>query len=193
MLSRTENSVTSVYKQMMSKEALTVWTVGHSNRPLEDFLELLTTHQIEAIADVRSFPSSRKYPYFNAEPLSRSLAAVGIEYFPFLDLGGRRRVRPDSHNTAWINESFRGYADFMETSDFPVGVERLLDIARRQSTAVMCAEAVWWRCHRSMIADELITRGVDVVHIVSVHKTMPHTYTAPARVVNGKLTYHEAE
>ncbi len=175
---------------MMSKEALTVWTVGHSNRPLEDFLELLTTHQIEAIADVRSFPSSRKYPYFNAEPLSRSLAAVGIEYFPFLDLGGRRRVRPDSHNTAWINESFRGYADFMETSDFPVGVERLLDIARRQSTAVMCAEAVWWRCHRSMIADYLKASGSTVEHIMDAGKNVVHPFTSAARLgQDGRLEY----
>ena len=174
----------------MSEENIRIWTIGHSNKTLDEFLELLTSNEIEAIADVRSFPSSRKYPYFNAEPLSGSLAGAGIDYLPFLDLGGRRRVRPDSRNTAWINDSFRGYADYMETGEFMTGIERLLDVAGSRRTAVMCAEAVWWRCHRSMISDELITRGVNVIHIISVHKTMPHTYTSPARVVDGKLTYH---
>ena len=174
---------------MARTKKLTIWTVGHSNKTLDDLLELLTSNEIEAIADVRSFPSSRKFPHFNAEPLARSLKDVGIGYEPFLDLGGRRRVRPDSHNTAWINESFRGYADYMETAEFTAGIERLLGFAALQRTAVMCAEALWWRCHRSMISDEITSRGHRVLHIVGVGKTTPHSYTQPARIVDGKLTY----
>lgn len=174
---------------MARKKDLTIWTIGHSNKDLEEFLELVTSNEIGAIADVRSFPSSRKYPHFNAEPLRHSLEAIGVRYMPFLDLGGRRRVRPDSHNKAWRNESFRGYADYMETPEFAAGIERLLEAAAPQRTAVMCAEALWWRCHRSMIADELMSRGITVLHITGSGKATPHTYTEPARIVDGKLTY----
>ena len=177
----------------MSEEELTVWTVGHSTRTLDEFLELLTANDIEALADVRRFPASRKHPHFNQDALRDSLSGIGVEYVPLLELGGRRRPRPDSHNTVWRNESFRGYADYMETEGFRAGIKRLLELARRRRTAVMCAEAVWWRCHRSLIADYLKAGGVCVRHILDGTTTEIHPYTSAARVRDGRLSYSPAE
>ena len=175
----------------MSRE-LKIWTVGHSTRELEEFLGLLTG--IEAVADVRSLPGSRKFPQFNAEVLSESLAEAGIEYLSFKEeLGGRRRARPDSANTVWRNASFRGYADYMETAEFREGIESLLKAARKKRTAIMCAEAVWWRCHRSMIADYLKSTGVVVEHIMDGGKNVVHPFTSAARIESGKLVYGAAE
>src|SRR5947208_349784 len=140
---------------------LSIWTIGHSTLSIEDFIARLHSFQIELLADVRSFPGSKRYPQFNKESLKTSLEGVGIRYEHFRELGGRRRARPDSLNVAWRNESFRGYADYMETNEFHAGVKRLLDLAAPQRLAVMCSEAVWWRCHRSMISDYLKAKGID--------------------------------
>jgi uncharacterized protein (DUF488 family) len=177
----------------MSEAALTIWTIGHSTRPLGDFLELLAANRIEAVADVRRHAGSRKYPQFNPDALRESLAANGVEYVPLPELGGRRRPRPDSRNTAWRNASFRGYADYMETMEFRLGIERLLALARRKRTAVMCAEAVWWRCHRALIADHLKANGFGVVHIVGANKTEVHPYTSAAHITRGRLSYSADE
>jgi uncharacterized protein (DUF488 family) len=131
----------------------TIWTIGHSTRPIEEFLSLLAGAKIKLIADVRSFPSSRKYPQYRKEALAATLATHAIGYHWLRALGGRRRVSPDSPNTAWRNASFRGYADYMSSTEFEYGLAQLLKVASTARTAIMCAEAVWWRCHRSMIAD----------------------------------------
>jgi len=177
----------------MSDEGLTIWTIGHSTRTLDEFLELLSVHAIEALADVRRFPGSRKYPHFDREALRESLANVGIEYVPLPELGGRRKPRTDSRNTAWRNESFRGYADYMETPGYRNGIERLVDLARRKRTAILCAEAVWWRCHRSLIADDLKAAGVCVRHIVGKAHSSIHPYTSAARLQDGRLSYSMEE
>src|SRR5881394_2255304 len=130
-----------------------IYTVGHSTRTLDDFIALVRAHGVKAIADVRRFPMSRRHPHFNRESLSDSLATEDMKYFWVPELGGRRRPRPDSENTAWRNESFRGYADYMETADFAAAMRQLEEIAAANPTAILCAEAVWWRCHRSLIAD----------------------------------------
>jgi len=177
----------------MSKEELTIWTIGHSTRSLAEFVELLTVHAIEALADVRRLPGSRKYPHFDRDALRDSLPGVGVEYVPLPELGGRRRTRPDSHNTVWRNASFRGYADYMETEEFRIGIERLLVLAHRKRTAVMCAEAVWWRCHRSLIADYLKAAGVCVRHVIDGTKSEVHPYTSAARFRDGRLSYSPGE
>ena len=173
----------------MQSVETTLWTIGHSTRSADEFLQLLAKYDIQVLADVRRFPGSRKYPHFNEEALRESLTAAGIEYVPMTELGGRRKARPDSKNTAWRNESFRGYADYMETVEFQAGIDRLLALAQRKRTAVMCSEAVWWRCHRSLIADYLKVRGVDVRHILSETKIEEHPYTSAARIQKGRLTY----
>ena len=174
---------------MISEEELTIWTVGHSTRTLGEFIELLTVNEIEVLADVRRFPASRKHPHFDQDALRTSLTGVGVEYVPLPELGGRRRPRPDSQNILWRNESFRGYADYMETEGFRAGIKRLLELAPRKRTVVMCAEAVWWRCHRSLIADYLKAAGVCVRHIIEGTKTELHPYTAAARFTGGILSY----
>ncbi|HLA95779.1 MAG TPA: DUF488 domain-containing protein [Pyrinomonadaceae bacterium] len=176
-----------------SDDAIKIWTIGHSTRELAEFLELLALNRIEAVADVRSYPGSRKFPQFNAEALKNSLPANNITYVPFKQLGGRRRSRPDSPNTVWHNEAFRGYADYMETVEFRVGVDVLLELARKKRTAIMCAEAVWWRCHRSMISDYLKAAGITVEHIMDGGKNTIHPFTSAARIDNGKLVYGAAE
>ena len=167
-----------------------IWTVGHSALTIDVFISLLEENGIKLVADVRSLPGSKRYPQFNREMLAKSLTEHGIRYEHFPELGGRRKAKKDSHNTAWRNASFRGYADHMETEEFRAGVERLLDLANKFGpTAIMCAEAVWWRCHRALISDCLKKRGVEVVHIVDAKKTEPHPYTSVARIVGGMLSY----
>jgi uncharacterized protein (DUF488 family) len=170
-------------------ESLTLWTIGHSNRSIEDFIALLQSERIEILVDVRQFPSSRTCPQFGEEALRKSLAEAGLGYQHLVELGGRRRARPDSHNVAWRNDSFRGYADYMETPAFADGVERLVTIARERRAAIMCSEAVWWRCHRSLIADYLKVRGAQVRHILSLTKVQKHPYTSAARIIDGRLSY----
>jgi uncharacterized protein (DUF488 family) len=142
------------------------------------------------IADVRLLPGSRRYPQFNQDALAKSLSENGIGYEHFPELGGRRKPKPDSRNSAWRNEAFRGYADHMETEEFRKGIDRLIDLAEKIGpTAIMCAEAVWWRCHRALISDFLKARGIEVVHIMDAKKTEPHPFTSVARIVNEQLTY----
>jgi len=167
----------------------TIWTIGHSTRTLEEFLALLAAYRIEAIADVRRFPGSRRYPHFASEALAKSLPAHDIAYQWMPKLGGRRKVQPDSPNTAWHNASFQGYADYTATAEFAEGLAELLKLAASKRTALMCAEAVWWRCHRSIIADVLKLRGIEVIHIVDATHTTVHPYTSPARIVDGRLSY----
>lgn len=169
--------------------AMTVWTVGHSTRSMEEFNQILITHKIKTLVDVRTFPGSRRYPQFNKEPLSKTLQSIGIAYTHVPELGGRRKARADSKNTAWNNAGFRGYADHMETAEFKKGIEALLELAGETRTAVMCAEAVWWRCHRSLISDFLKSHGVEVIHIIDEKKSEEHPYTPVARIVDGELTY----
>ncbi|HEX3281005.1 MAG TPA: DUF488 domain-containing protein [Pyrinomonadaceae bacterium] len=172
-----------------TKEVTRIWTVGHSTRSAEEFNEILTSQHIEALVDVRSFPGSRRYPQFNKQQLATSLPVNGIAYFHLPELGGRRQARKDSINTAWKNQSFRGYADHMASEEFQQGIERLLEIAGGKRTAVMCAEALWWRCHRSMISDFLKARGLEVVHILDATHDQLHPYTSAARIVDGELSY----
>lgn len=166
-----------------------IWTIGHSTRSLEDLVKLLQVHSIKTIVDVRSFPGSRRYPHFNKETFSGSLLALQIDYFHFPLLGGRRRPKADSLNTALQNPSFRAYADYMESDSFKKGIKELLELAAVTRTAVMCAESVWWRCHRSLIADYLKAHEVNVEHILTEKKAEPHRYTAAANIVNGELSY----
>ena len=166
----------------------TVWTIGHSTRDLEEFVGLLKENDVELLADVRSFPGSRKFPQFNKETLEITMPENGIEYVHLKQLGGRRKVKPDSKNTVWRHEAFRGYADYMETDDFRRGIDELLELAEDKRTAIMCSEAVWWRCHRSMISDYLKSKGVTVLHIMGEEKVEEHRYTSAARIVDGSLT-----
>jgi len=156
---------------------ITVWTVGHSTRSGEEFAQILLAHGVEVLVDVRSFPGSRRYPQFNRTTLAESLQQVGIEYKHEPRLGGRRTPRKDSHNTAWKNASFRAYADHMETEEFRNGVTDLLEVAANARVAVMCAEALWWRCHRRLISDYLKTEGHAVIHILDKNKTQEHPVT----------------
>jgi uncharacterized protein (DUF488 family) len=167
-----------------------IWTIGHSTRTIDEFVSLLNANEIKLLADVRTWPGSRRYPQFNKEALAESLGAQEIRYEHFPELGGKRKANPDSYNTAWRNASFRGYADYMETEEFQKGIERLVDVAAEiGATAIMCAEAVWWRCHRSLIADYLKSRGMEVMHILGANKAEPHPYTSASRIVEGKLSY----
>jgi uncharacterized protein (DUF488 family) len=167
----------------------TIYTVGHSTRTLEDFLAILKAHNIELLADVRSFPASRRYPHFGREALEGSLTAAGISYAWLPALGGRRKTLPDSPNGAWRNASFRGYADYMQTPEFAAGLGALESSAREKSTAIMCSEAVPWRCHRSLISDALIARDWKVVDIYDEKTAKPHAINPMAKVENGILRY----
>jgi uncharacterized protein (DUF488 family) len=166
-----------------------LWTVGHSTHPIEEFIAILRHQGITRIADVRRFPGSRKHPQFNPEALARALAEAGIAYTPIPELGGRRKPRADSPHMRWRNEAFRGYADYMDTAEFAAAAEYLADLARTDRVAIMCSEGVWWRCHRSMIADYFKARSWEVLHILGTGEPKEHPYTSVARVVDGMLTY----
>jgi uncharacterized protein (DUF488 family) len=166
-----------------------VFTVGHSNRPLVDFLRLLQAHRVSLLADVRKMPGSRRHPQFNGDALAESLRELDIDYAHFPGLGGLRRARPDSPNTGWENASFRAYADYMLTPEFEQSLSELLKRARGERAAVMCAEAVPWRCHRSLIADALVVRGVAVEHIFSPTRTQAHVLRVWAHVEGTRITY----
>jgi uncharacterized protein (DUF488 family) len=173
----------------MANDPATLWTIGHSTHTLEAFLALLDEYRIEAIADVRRFPGSRRYPHFASEAMAKSLPAQGIAYQWIPKLGGRRKVHPDSPNTAWRNASFQGYADYTASPEFAEGLDELLTLAAGKRTAMMCAEVLWWRCHRSIVSDVLKLRGIEVVHIMDATQTTEHPYTTPAQVVEGRLSY----
>ncbi|MGD9564011.1 MAG: DUF488 family protein [Pyrinomonadaceae bacterium] len=168
---------------------LTILTIGHSMRSIEEFIELLSISGIEALADIRRLMGSRKFPQFDQDALRDSLHTAGIEYLPIPELGGRRRVNADSHNTVWQNASFRAYADHMETDEFKLGIEKLLKLACEKRTAIMCAEAVWWRCHRALVSDYLKAKGIRVVHILSGTSTKEHPYTSAANVHGDTVSY----
>jgi len=171
---------------------LTLWTVGHSSRPWEEFLRLLRPERIDVIADVRRHAGSRKHPQYGPDEFPALLTAAGLGYAPLPELGGRRRPRRDSPNTVWRNPSFRGYADHMATEEYARGRTRLLNAAGELRTAMLCSEAVWWRCHRALIADDLKAAGVRVLHIMAPGRTTEHPYTAAASVHGGILAYGPA-
>jgi uncharacterized protein (DUF488 family) len=166
-----------------------VFTIGHSTRSIDELVAVLRAHRVEALADVRLIPRSRRYPHFNDDALAVSLPDAGIRYVPFQSLGGRRRPEKDSINTGWRNASFRGYADFMQADAFARGLDELIQLARASPTAIMCAEAVPWRCHRSLIADALLVRGWEVIDIYDERKATPHKLTPFAKVQGTRLTY----
>jgi len=166
-----------------------VFTVGHSTRPIEEFIALLRIYGVRRLADIRTVPRSRHNPQFNADELARSLPQAGIDYIPMPALGGLRHARKDSPNTGWRNASFRGYADYMQTPAFEAGLDELIASSRGARVAIMCAEAVPWRCHRSLVADALYAHGVPVVEILSESKSRAHTLTAFAKVEGTRVSY----
>lgn len=172
-------------------KTLAIYTIGHSTRTLAEFLDILQSFDIKILADIRRLPGSRKYPQFNKEDLKISLENAGIQYIHLADLGGRRKVKKDSINNRWNNASFRGYADYMETEEFKNAVMKLEYIALEQPVAYMCSEAVWYKCHRSMVSDYLKAKGWMVVHIMAIQKVQEHKYTSPARIVDGNVLYSD--
>lgn len=169
----------------------TIYTIGHSTRSLAEFLNMLQFFDIKILADIRSLPGSRKYPQFNKEDLKISLENAGIQYLHLADLGGRRKVKKGSKNNRWNNASFRGYADYMVTEEFKNAIVELEYIALDRPTAYMCSEAVWWKCHRSMVSDYLKAKGWMVLHIMAIKKVQEHKYTSPARIVDGNVLYSD--
>jgi uncharacterized protein (DUF488 family) len=166
-----------------------VYTIGHSTRALGELVALLRAHGVTRLVDVRSLPRSRRHPQFNREALPEPLARAGIGYAHMPGLGGLRKPRRDSINTAWRNDGFRGYADYMQTPEFAASLGALLEQAGREPTAIMCAEAVPWRCHRSLISDALVACDIDVRHITTVDRAEPHRLTTFARVDGARVTY----
>ncbi len=166
-----------------------VSTIGHSTHPIEVFIRMLQAHGIRRLVDVRTIPKSRRNPQFSQENLAASLQAVGIDYRHITGLGGLRHPRKDSMNTGWRNASFRGYADYMQTPEFDENLSRLMELASGAPTAIMCAEAVPWRCHRSLIADALVARGISVLEILSAANSRPHAMTPFAEVNAERVTY----
>lgn len=176
------------------QERSVLYTIGHSNRTLEVFFALLHAHGIKALVDVRSLPGSRKLPQFNAEALAERLPEQGISYFPCKELGGRRKTSPTSRNTGWHHSAFRGYADYMATPEFRAGLDNLFKLAARQPTAIMCAEAVPWRCHRNMIADAAVLLAQwEVRHIMTEKNANSHTPAAFAKMEGDYLIYPDPE
>jgi uncharacterized protein (DUF488 family) len=169
-----------------------LYTIGHSTRTLDEFIKLLKREGVAHLVDVRAFPTSPRYPHFNRESLRQSLGSEGFRYTHFPALGGRRKVRRDSRNTLWRNAGFRGYADYMETREFGQALDELLALTSREPTAIMCAEAVPWRCHRSLISDAAVGRGAQVFHILDAGAE-PHRLTSFARVdETGRVHYDVA-
>jgi uncharacterized protein (DUF488 family) len=167
----------------------TVFTIGHSTRPIDEFIRLLTSHGVQHLIDVRKIPQSRHNPQFGREQLTASLDREGIRYTHMPGLGGLRRPRKDSQNIGWRNLSFRGYADYMQTPEFEQNLNRCIQLAKEESVALMCAESVPWRCHRSLIADALLARGIDVREIRSATEATSHKLTPWARVEGTNVTY----
>lgn len=174
---------------MANRAEKIIWTIGHSTHSIDQFIEMLNAFEIEIVVDIRRFPGSRKFPQFNQEALKESLQGEKIDYTYLEDLGGRRKVNPNSKNIAWRNTSFRAYADYMESAEFKNAFEKLEQIALKQSTAYLCSEAVWWRCHRALVSDLLKISDWEVKHIMTAKKVMEHPYTQPAQVVEGELRY----
>ncbi len=171
---------------------LVVFTIGHSTRPIDVFIRLLEAHGVQRVVDVRSIPRSRHNPQFNRDQLSPALHGARIHYRHMPGLGGLRHARLDSANTGWRNASFRGYADYMQTAEFEDSLERCIGLAKQERVVLMCAEAVPWRCHRALIADALLARGIDASEIASRIRTWPHSLTPFARVRGTQVTYPAA-
>ena len=169
-----------------------VLTIGHSTHPIGEFVKILEAHGVDLLADVRTIPRSRHNPQFNGDALQASLAEVEMRYVPMPGLGGLRHARPDSPHTAWRNGSFRGYAGYMQTDQFRENLERLIDLAQQTQIVIMCAEAVPWRCHRSLIADALLVRGIPVEHIMTPTSSRPHKLTPFARISGNQIIYDVA-
>ncbi len=170
-----------------------VYTIGHSTRSLPEFIRILQDHGVALVADVRTVPRSRHNPQFNKETLPQDLALAGLGYVHLPGLGGLRKTKPDSLNQGWRSPAFRGFADYMQTPEFEAQLAGLLELARQQPLALMCAEAVPWRCHRSLIADALTVRGVRVEHLMGFNKSQPHRLTPFARVAGARLSYPPPE
>lgn len=168
-----------------------IWTVGHSTRTGPAFIALLRHYGIERVADVRRHPGSRRLPQFMSAELQAALHEQGIDYRWLGELGGRRRAPADAPVSAWRNPSFRGYAEHLKSAEFATGLQQLLSLAAERPTVMMCAEVLWWRCHRAMISDVLKLRGIEVLHIQDEQHLSPHPYTSPARVKDGELSYVE--
>ena len=166
-----------------------IFTIGHSTRPIEEFVELLRANDVEQLIDIRSVPRSARNPQFNRDTLPEPLARAGIDYLHMPELGGLRHPRPDSQNGAWRNDSFRGYADYMQTPEFARAIEKLMERGAEKQTAVMCAEAVPWRCHRSLVADALVARGIAVEDIMGAGRRQPHKITPFAQMDGVRVWY----
>ena len=171
----------------------TLWTIGHSTREWPVFTDMLAEAGIEVLVDVRRFAGSRRNPQFSGETMARALPEAGCRYGPMPDLGGRRKPDPDTRNTAWRNASFRGYADYMGTEPWQAACKQLASLASEQRVAMMCAEALWWQCHRGLIADRFKADGWEVIHLTAPGRSEPHPYTSAARIVDGELDYSAPE
>ena len=169
-----------------------IYTIGHSTRPAEEFIRILQSFGIELLADIRTIPRSRHNPQYDQAELQKLLSAAHIEYVHLAALGGLRHAKKDSVNMAWKNQSFRGYADYMQTAEFRGAVQNLISLAAKQRTAIMCSEAVPWRCHRSLVGDALLVRGVEVEDIMGEGSSRPHKLTTWAKVQGEQITYPEA-
>lgn len=176
---------------MQPLEPHIIYSIGHSTRTLAEFIGMLQSFNIKTLVDIRQYPGSRKYPHFNKENLETEMARRSIKYIHLKELGGRRKVVQNSKNTRWHHASFRGYADYMETTEFKKAIIRLETIALHNSTAYMCSEAVWWRCHRSMVSDFLKVQGWTVLHITATEKAKEHSYTSAARISDNHLFYSD--
>jgi uncharacterized protein (DUF488 family) len=166
-----------------------IWTIGHSTHSIEEFIAILCSFQIERLVDIRMFPGSRRYPHFNKMALETSMPEANVNYCHMVSLGGRRKPKPDSKNTGWRLDAFRGYADYMETDAFQRGIKKLEDIALKERSVYMCSEAVWWRCHRALVSDYLKVKGWTVMHIMGHGKAQEHPFTSPAKNISGRLSY----
>ena len=180
----------SMVAKPSTKKTFKISTIGHSTRPFAEFVQLLKKNNVTLLVDVRTIPKSRTNPQFNKDTLAMDLNKEEIKYMHFAQLGGLRHAKKDSANTVWENASFRVYADYMETEDFRGGIKDLLSFATVETIAIMCSESVWWRCHRSMIADELVAEGYSVGHIMNVQEPKPHTLRSFAHVDHGHVSYH---
>jgi uncharacterized protein (DUF488 family) len=169
-----------------------IWTIGHSTRTFDEFASMLAAFQIHHLIDIRRFPGSKRFPQYNKELLGPALSNLGIQYTHMEALGGRRNPRPDSLNTAWRVKGFRGYADYMETDEFKAAIAKLEKLAVQERCAMMCTEAVWWSCHRSLVSDYLKVNGWEVLHIMNKEKLQEHPYTKSATIANGILKYSDS-
>jgi len=168
---------------------MAIYTIGHSTRTLDEFIGLLKAHEVTRLADIRTVPRSRRHPHFSIDALASSLPEAGVSYRHLPGLGGLRKPRRDSTNAAWRHAGFRGYADYMQTPEFDAALGEFLEFAEYGRSVLMCAEGVWWRCHRQLVADALVARGIEVRHILSATSAPAHAMTDFSRVIDGRVTY----